>query len=127
VAGNRDAGDLIMNILSRCVLAVALLALGGCQVWPVDQDPKGMDYRRNANKVVEAIQAYRHDHGALPPSLAALTPQYLRALPDAPMLDYHPYDGVVLYHYIPSWPQLRPVWCQSVGATTEWRCQERTV
>ena len=49
------------------------------------------------------------------------------AIPDDPHLDYHPYDGSVLYHYIPQWPQLRPVWCQSVGATTEWRCKEKVI
>ena len=87
-----------------------------------------MNYRRDANRVVDATQAWQHDHGgAFPRSLAVLSPQYIRALPDEPRLDYHPYDGTVLYHYTPSWPQLRPVWCQSVGATTEWRCVERTV
>lgn len=116
-----------MKALPRCVLAAALFALAGCQVWPVDQDPKGMDYRRDADRVVDAIQAYHRDKGVWPSSLGALTPQYIAALPDEPHLDYHAYDGSVLYHYIPSWPQLRPVWCQSVGATTEWRCKEKTV
>jgi len=86
-----------------------------------------MKYRRNANEVVEAIQDYKHDKGAWPASLSALTPTYIRALPDTPRMEYHPYDGSVLYHFIPQWPQLRPVYCQSVGATTEWRCREKTV
>jgi len=87
-----------------------------------------MNYRRDANRVVEAIQAYQKDHaGAYPRSLAELAPKYITALPEDPKLDYHAYDGSVLYHYIPSWPQLRPVFCQSVGATTEWRCQEKLV
>jgi hypothetical protein len=116
-----------MKRVSICVAAAALLALGGCQVWPVNQDPSGMNYRRSANRVVEAIQAYKQAKGAWPSSLAALTPAYIAAIPDDPHLDYHPYDGSVLYHYIPQWPQLRPVWCQSVGATTEWRCKEKVI
>jgi hypothetical protein len=117
-----------MNTFTRCMTAVALLALAGCQVWPVDQDPKGMSYRRDANRVLNAIQDYQHEHGgAFPPSLATLAPRYIPALPDEPKLDYHPYDGSVVYHYIPSWPQLRPVWCQSVGSSTEWRCREHVV
>jgi hypothetical protein len=116
-----------MQQVSRCVAAAALLALGGCSVWPVNQDPDGMKYRRNANEVVDAIQAYKQANGRWPASLAALTPTYLRALPDEPHLDYHAYDGSVLYHFIPQWPQLRPVYCQSVGATTEWRCREKVV
>jgi hypothetical protein len=127
VARNRNAGDLIMNLFSRYALAAALLALGGCSVWPVNQDPDGMAYRRNANQVVEAIQAYKQDKGVWPSSLAALTPAYIPALPDEPHLEYHPYDGSVLYHFIPQWPQLRPVYCQSVGATTEWRCKEKLI
>jgi hypothetical protein len=127
MARKRDAGDLMMKMLSRCAIAAALFGLAGCQVWPVNQDPDGMAYRRNANRVVEAIQTYKHDKGTWPSSLAVLTPGYIPALPDEPHLDYHPYDGSVLYHYIPQWPQLRPVWCQSVGATTEWRCKEKVV
>jgi hypothetical protein len=127
VARNRDAGDLIMAMVSRCVVAAALFALGGCSVWPVNQDPDGMAYRRDANRVVEAIEAYHQSKGAWPSSLTALTPTYIPALPDEPKLEYHPYDGSVLYHYIPQWPQLRPVYCQSVGATTEWRCKEKLI
>ncbi|HEY7979429.1 MAG TPA: hypothetical protein VID67_14655 [Rhizomicrobium sp.] len=116
-----------MKNISRFVVAAALIALGGCSVWPVNQDPKGMALRRDANRVVEAIQAYHQEKGVWPTSLASLTPTYISALPGEPHLDYHPYDGSVLYHFIPEWPQLRPVWCQSVGATTEWRCKEKTV
>ena len=116
-----------MKSITRFALATALLALGGCQVGPVNQDPSGMNYRRNADRVVEAIQAYKHDKGTWPSSLAELTPTYISAIPDDPHLDYHPYDGSVLYHFIPQWPQLRPVYCQSVGATTEWRCKEKVV
>lgn len=117
-----------MKVLSRTLLALALLGFAGCSVWPVDQDPKGMNYRRNADRVLDAIQAYQKDHGgAFPRSLSELTPKYIPSLPDEPHLDYHPYDGSVVYHYIPSWPQLRPVWCQSVGSTTEWRCREHLV
>lgn len=116
-----------MKTISVCVAAAALFALGGCSVWPVNQDPDGMKYRRNANEVMKAIQDYKHDKGAWPASLAALTPTYIRALPNEPNLEYHPYDGSVLYHFIPQWPQLRPVYCQSVGATTEWRCKEKLI
>jgi len=86
-----------------------------------------MDYRRSANRVMEALQAYRRDHGAFPSSLSALTPSYIPALPDEPQLTYHAYDGSLSYRYIPSWPQLRPVWCASVGDTTDWRCQEHLI
>jgi hypothetical protein len=116
-----------MAMVSRVVAAAALLALGGCSVWPVNQDPDGMAYRRDANRVVEAIEVYHQSKGTWPSSLAALTPTYIPALPDEPKLEYHPYDGSVLYHYIPQWPQLRPVYCQSVGATTEWRCKEKLI
>jgi hypothetical protein len=116
-----------MRILTRAVVAAALFALAGCSVWPVDQDPKGMDYRRNANEVIDALQAWHRDKGAFPASLGALTAGYLRAIPDEPHLDYHPADGSLSYRYTPSWPQLRPVWCQSVGNSTDWKCQEHLI
>jgi hypothetical protein len=111
--------------MKRIVLAsVAAAIFAGCSVWPVDQDPKGMNYRRDADRVIDALASYRHDKGTFPSSLNALMPTYLAALPEEPVLAYEPADGPLSYRYTPSWPQLRPVWCRSVGDTTEWRCQE---
>jgi len=98
--------------------------LSGCSVWPVDNDPKGMSYRQDADRVIQALQSYHHDKGAFPGSLNRLVPSYLSALPSGPDLRYSAYDGSLSYRYTPSWPQLRPVWCRSVGNTTEWRCAE---
>jgi hypothetical protein len=109
------------------VLCAATLALSACSVWPVDQDPKGMAYRRNADTVIEALQTYRKARGAFPTALSELTPSYIAALPDEPTLAYYPLSGALEYHYIPSWPQIRPVWCNSVGDTTEWKCQEHVL
>jgi hypothetical protein len=106
------------------VLCAAALALAACSVWPVDQDPKGMDYRRSANFVIGALQNYQKAHGAFPGALSELMPTYIAALPDEPDLTYRASNGSLEYRYVPSWPQLRPVWCTSVGNTTEWKCQE---
>jgi hypothetical protein len=48
-------------------------------------------------------------------------------LPDTPTLRYAPADGSLSFSYIPTWPQLRPVWCNSVGDTTNWRCEEHVL
>ena len=112
----------------RCVLAgVVAVGFSACTIWPVDQDPAGMNYRRNADHVLDAVQAYHRDKGGLPRSLNMLVPQYLSALPDSPELHYDFTDGSLAYHYTPSWPQLRPVWCRSKGDTTEWICKEHIV
>jgi hypothetical protein len=109
---------------ARALLLFAMIGLAGCSVWPVDQDPKGMDYRRTADRVIDALQNYRHAHGNFPATLGALAPTYIATLPDEPELTYHSSDGSLEYRFIPSWPQLRPVWCSSVGNTTEWNCAE---
>jgi hypothetical protein len=105
------------------VLLVSLLA--ACSVWPTGQDPYSLQTRRDANRVVMAIQSYQKTTGTLPPSLNTLIPTYLPALPDGPKLEYNPADGSISYHYIPSWPQLRWTWCSSVGDTTDWKCEEK--
>ena len=107
-------------------LAVAAL-LAGCSVYPVAQDPNGLELRRNANQVMMAIQSWHRDRGTFPMQLAELVPAYLPALPDAPALRYGRSDGSLSFHYVPNWPQLRPVWCSSVGDTTNWRCEEHTL
>jgi hypothetical protein len=106
------------------LLALAAATLAGCSIWPVDNDPKGMNYRRDADRVIAALQTYYHDKGTFPASLNGLVPAYMSALPDEPLLQYEPATGALSYRYTPSFPQLRPVWCQSVGDTTEWRCAE---
>jgi hypothetical protein len=110
--------------MRRAFSLFALGLLAGCSVWPVNQDPAGMEYRREANQVLDALQSYRHDTGQFPADLAALTPRYIAELPHVPALQYHTSDGSLDYAYIPSWPQLRPVRCFSEGSTTVWRCAE---
>ena len=105
----------------------ALGLLGSCSVWPVNQDPAGMEYRREANQIIDALQDYRRDKGNFPPTLAMLTPSYLPQLPHVPALTYRPSDCSLRYAYIPSWPQLRPVRCASIGNRTEWRCAEHII
>jgi hypothetical protein len=106
------------------LLSVAAAMLSGCSIWPVDDDPKGMNYRRDADRIIEALQNYHHDKGTFPASLNGLVPGYIASLPAEPVLTYEPADGSLSYRYTPSFPQLRPVWCRSVADTTEWRCQE---
>ncbi len=114
--------------MRRALLSLpALGLLGGCAIWPVNQDPAGMEYRREANRVIDALQTYRRDKGSFPRSLASLTPAYLPAVPDIPDLRYRATDGSLTYYYIPSWPQLRPVRCASVGNSTNWRCAEHLI
>jgi hypothetical protein len=113
-----------MKSFVRCLSIAALIALCACSVWPTDQDPAGMNYRRDADRVLGALQAYHSAKGMFPSSLNELLPGYIAALPDEPPLKYNPAMGSLSYRYTPSWPQLRPVWCQSVGDSTEWRCQE---
>ncbi|MGH6876109.1 MAG: hypothetical protein ACREHV_01890 [Rhizomicrobium sp.] len=110
----------------RLALAV-LLASGGvasCSVYPVAQDPDGLNLRRGANRVMMALEDWHRDKGTFPQTLSELVPRYLSELPDAPRLQYHPGDGSLAFRYVPSWPQLRPVWCSSVGDTTNWVCAE---
>jgi len=101
--------------------------LTACSVWPVNQDPAGMEYRREANEIIFALQSYHHDKGAFPATLTVLAPSYMPEVPHVPALNYNPLDGSLQYAYIPSWPQLRPVHCTTIGNSTDWRCAERLV
>jgi hypothetical protein len=111
------SGHALAVILLCCVIAA-------CSVYPVAQDADGMSLRRNANEVLMALQAWHRDKGGFPQNLAQLVPGYLPTLPNSPPLRYRAADGSLSFRYIPTWPQLRPVWCDSVGDTTNWRCEE---
>lgn len=106
---------------------MALSLQTACSVYPVAQDPDGLALRRNANEVLMALQAWHHDKGGYPHRLGLLVPGYLQNLPDTPVLRYSQRDGSLSFRYIPTWPQLRPVWCASEGDTTIWRCEEHLI
>jgi hypothetical protein len=108
-------------------IVVSCLAVAACSVYPVAQDPDGMALRRNANQVLLALQSWHRDKGNFPGQLSELVPAYLPELPNAPTLRYRAADGSLSFRYIPTWPQLRPVWCSSVGDTTNWRCEEHVL
>lgn len=112
---------------ARFLAVAAAMFLAGCSIYPVAQDPDGLELRRNANQVLMALQSWHRDRGNYPANLSELVPSYLPALPDSPALRYQQADGSLSFHYIPTWPQLRPVWCSSVGDTTNWRCEEHTL
>jgi len=112
--------------LFRAVMAATTL-LAGCSVYPVAQDPDGLALRRNANQVLMALQSWHRDKGDFPRQLSQLVPGYLPQLPESPTLRYQSTDGSLFFRYIPTWPQLRPVWCSSVGDTTNWRCEEHAL
>jgi len=112
---------------ARLLAVAAAMFLAGCSVYPVAQDPDGLELRRNANQVMMAIQSWHRDRGTYPATLSELVPSYLPALPDSPTLRYRQADGSLFFRYIPTWPQLRPVWCSSMGDTTNWRCEEHTL
>ncbi|HEY1962456.1 MAG TPA: hypothetical protein VGG69_08560 [Rhizomicrobium sp.] len=107
--------------------ALALGLLSGCTIWQVNQDPAGMGYRRDANRIIDALQDYHRATGQFPPTLGMLTPQYMSSLPSIPDIRYNPSDGSLRYAYTPSWPQLRPVRCASEGNNTVWRCAEHII
>jgi hypothetical protein len=113
-----------MKSLLRVAVIAGACGLAACSVWPVNQDPDGVADRQNANHIIWALQAYHQAHGQFPAKLVDLVPTYMHQIPDVPQLRYHPDNGSLSYRYIPSWPQLRWTWCDSVDNTTEWRCKE---
>jgi len=113
--------------IARAAAALAIVACGflaSCAVYPVGQDADGLNLRRGANRVMMALQDWHRAKGTYPGTLNDLVPQYLPAIPEQPVLHYRPADGSLAFRYIPTWPQLRPVWCTSVGNTTNWVCAE---
>ena len=97
--------------------------LTACAIWPIGEDPKGKELRSQATLVVEAIVQYKTKHGALPPSLAALVPEFIRELPEVTnYLFYLPERKSVIYNYSPSWPQLGQTRCATIIGSGKWNC-----
>ncbi|HEX3667313.1 MAG TPA: hypothetical protein VHU23_18975 [Rhizomicrobium sp.] len=120
--------NLLPHLLRNAHMAIAALGvcatLSACAVYPIGQDADGLDMRRDANRVMMALEDWHRTKGAFPRTLDELVPRYLPALPKEPVLHYRATDGSLAFRYVPSWPQLRPVWCSSVGNSTNWVCSE---
>jgi general secretion pathway protein G len=66
----------------RSFLVLALLALACREKYDVQRD---VSLKQTLGTIRNAIAAYRADTGAFPPSLEALVPKYLPAVPADPM------------------------------------------
>lgn len=108
------------NIILITVTAVLLF---GCATWPAGEDPKGKEYRLQANVLVGAIEKYKAKEGKLPQSLKALVPEYLRMLPEVASYSiYSIENGSLIYNYSPSWPQHGQTSCAIVIDSGKWNC-----
>lgn len=104
--------------------APLLFVLFGCAVWPVGNDPKGEDFRRQATELVEAIIKFKAKNGGLPPSLNALVPAYIGELPEVSKHSlYSPGKETFMYDYSPSWPQAGRTSCATQIGSGKWSCQ----
>ncbi len=67
------AGAILIPLLVFAPMLGELAIIGACNAWTRDV----------GNTIVEALEAYRQDHGAYPPGLEALVSDYMAAIPSA--------------------------------------------
>lgn len=104
-------------------ILLLLLILTGCAVWPLGEDPKGKEYRAQANILVELIVKYKKENGELPLSLKALSPKHIQVLPEVANYSFYSKEKESLeYSYSPSWPQLGQTSCFIVIGGGKWSC-----
>ena len=109
--------------LRSALLAVALLCAGCAAVVP-GEDDKGKSYLEPANKVLDAIEAYKKDQGRYPTSLFELPPKYIDKLPDEPGLRLDDYSGTLRFAYSRDWPHPGRVVCVAVLGSHDWKCED---
>jgi len=99
------------------------MLLSGCAVWPSGDDPKGKEYRIQANALVDSIIQYKINNIEMPPSLSTLVPEYIEELPDVANHTIHLEDkGSLIYDYTPTWPQQGRTSCFTVIGSGRWEC-----
>ena len=87
-------------------------------------DEKGKLYFEPANRVLDAIEAYKKDQGRYPTSLYELPPKYIEALPDEPTLRLDEYSGTMRFAYSREWPDPGRVVCVAVLGSHDWKCDD---
>ena len=104
-------------------ILLLLIILTGCAVWPLGDDPKGKEYRSQANTLVELILKYKKENGELPSSLEALVPKYIQTLPNVANLSFYSKEQESLvYNYSASWPQQGQTSCSIIIGSSKWAC-----
>ncbi len=92
-------------------------------MWPEGDDPKGREYRAQAEFLIGLLEGYRQEKGELPTSLDMLIPDYADSLPSVTnILRYSPKTKSMGYTYTPSWPQPGQISCSTMIGSGEWSC-----
>lgn len=110
--------------MAKYIYIIFLVAsCAGCAVWPAGDDPKGREYRTEAEFIIELLEMYRQENGDLPNSLNMLVPTYTDSLPSvAEILSYSPETKSMRYTYTPSWPQPGQISCSTKIGNGKWSC-----
>lgn len=110
--------------MKRLISALAMITiLSGCAVWPMGEDPKGKEFRSQADTLVAAIVAYKEKNGSLPEKLNDLVPAFLNALPEVANYSFYlPKESGLIYNYSPSWPQQGRTSCSTTIGSGKWGC-----
>jgi hypothetical protein len=104
----------------RAFVCALTLSLGGCAIWPIGDDPHGIDLKRKVEPVFVALEAYERDFGALPVTLEALVPKYIPSR--EPVATYSFQHRSLTITYTPTWPSPGQVSCVRQVKTSSWNC-----
>ena len=110
--------------MKTLIAGMTVLLTVSCATVVPGEDEKGKSYFEPANKVLDAIEAYKKDQGRYPTSLFELPPKYIDALPDEPTLRLDEYSGTMRFAYSREWPNPGRVVCVAVLGSHEWKCDE---
>jgi len=87
------------------------------------EDPKGKEYRAQAELLVLALIEYKDKNGYLPDSLNDLVPLYVKELPEVvSQAIYVRKEGGLIYTYSPTWPKQGRTSCSTNIGSGEWDC-----
>lgn len=106
----------------RLLTMVVCFILSACAMWPAGDDPNGSQLNSHASLVLMALNKFQVEHGRPPQSFSELVPAYLTALPSVPELMLDVKNKLLVFNYLPSWPQSGQVSCSARIGTTEWKC-----
>jgi hypothetical protein len=101
---------------------VCAALLAGCRIWAAGDDPTGRELMPQAQAVLAAVNQYARANGKRPPELRSLVPDYLKALPAQPALDYSARRGTLVFNYPTSWPPGSTSACQAQVGDSAFHC-----
>ena len=108
--------------MKKLLLLALTVGLSGCATYGPGEDDYGRILQGTGEDVLQAARNYMDDTTRVPKSLNELVPNYLKALPKEPDIQYDRQNSTLFFTYMQKGPNGMSVTCHALLGQLQWVC-----